>query len=444
MKKRISFLLIIACFVTFNFVPITSEAGYTEQTEAEKLINYIKMNGGKDTDGTYYDYSDEDGGGHFTQIIVTTENNLIFSYELYVYDSSVLLSGKREKVQFMYYTNSADVGNIYYDVHEMRGMDLEYIDSINIYNFDSSYPFYFMMNPRYDYNYGDDIITYLDMDKIDEANETRASEFAKIAFERWDRYLESTGTGVSFNSLGFLKYKSVKQIADEKAEAERKAAEEAAAKAAAEEAAKKEAEEAAKKAAEEAAKKAAEEEAAKKAAEEAAKKAAEEAAQEEAERKEAEEELNRQPEKGDSFDTGNWTYVVTGNKVAKVTLYTGSAKNVKIPATAKYKGVTYKVTAIDKYTFSDSENITTVTIPKGITSIGLGAFDECAKLKSITITADSKTCTKIGKNVFRGIKKGAKFTIKTSKKSVYNKLVKRLQKKSVTPKAVKAKYVWRK
>ena len=65
--------------------------------------------------------------------------------------------------------------------------------------------------------------------------------------------------------------------------------------------------------------------------------------------------------------------------------YTGA---VNIPPTVTYNGTTYSVTAIGFYAFSGSEEdspLTEITIPNSVTSIGEGAFENCARLTSITI-----------------------------------------------------------
>ena len=58
------------------------------------------------------------------------------------------------------------------------------------------------------------------------------------------------------------------------------------------------------------------------------------------------------------------------NKIA----YTGS---VVIPNTVKYKLKTYSVTSIDKYAFYGCSELTSITIPNSITSIGDNAFYNC-------------------------------------------------------------------
>lgn len=61
--------------------------------------------------------------------------------------------------------------------------------------------------------------------------------------------------------------------------------------------------------------------------------------------------------------------------------YTG---NIVIPETVNYQGTNYNVTSIGSHAFN-STNVTSVTIPNGVTSIGLMAFFYCTSLSSITI-----------------------------------------------------------
>ena len=63
-------------------------------------------------------------------------------------------------------------------------------------------------------------------------------------------------------------------------------------------------------------------------------------------------------------------------------LYTG---DVVIPETVTYSGNTYSVTSIGVSAFSQSTDMTSITIPNSVTSIGDGAFIRCLGLKSITI-----------------------------------------------------------
>jgi hypothetical protein len=65
---------------------------------------------------------------------------------------------------------------------------------------------------------------------------------------------------------------------------------------------------------------------------------------------------------------------------AIITGYTGSATSVTLPSTAYGKAVT----EIGKYAFSGTK-LTSVTIPKSITTIGNGAFASCTSLKKFTV-----------------------------------------------------------
>ena len=56
-----------------------------------------------------------------------------------------------------------------------------------------------------------------------------------------------------------------------------------------------------------------------------------------------------------------------------------------IPETVTYNNKTYKVTEIGEGTFENNTNLTEVSIPSSITSIGDKAFKGCSNLKSITV-----------------------------------------------------------
>lgn len=61
--------------------------------------------------------------------------------------------------------------------------------------------------------------------------------------------------------------------------------------------------------------------------------------------------------------------------------YTG---DIVIPESVVYNDVTYRVTSINRYAFCDCD-ITSVTIPKTVTGIGIHAFEGCTNLTSIII-----------------------------------------------------------
>lgn len=148
---------------------------------------------------------------------------------------------------------------------------------------------------------------------------------------------------------------------------------------------------------------------------------------------------------GTVISIGNYEYKVTKlaeNNTGAVTLTNAAAKTktVKIPAKVTINGVSYKVTAIEKNTFKDNKDITTVIIGKNVKKIGAGAFAGCISLKKVTI---GKGVKKIGKKAFYGCKKLKKIVIKSKKLKSIGKKAFAKGKASVTvtvPKAKKKAY----
>ena len=80
---------------------------------------------------------------------------------------------------------------------------------------------------------------------------------------------------------------------------------------------------------------------------------------------------------------------------------------VNIPSTVISDGITYNVTSIGDCAFSESlgthdNDLTSITIPNSVTSIGKWAFAGCWKLSSVTIP---NSVTSIGASAFRGCEK---------------------------------------
>ena len=75
-----------------------------------------------------------------------------------------------------------------------------------------------------------------------------------------------------------------------------------------------------------------------------------------------------------------YTYTVEDNK-ATITGYDGPGGEVVIPSTLDG----YTVTAIDDEAFKDKTNITAVTIPEGVKTIGENAFHGCSNLETVTL-----------------------------------------------------------
>ena len=127
-------------------------------------------------------------------------------------------------------------------------------------------------------------------------------------------------------------------------------------------------------------------------------------------------------------DTSNgFEYKVSTTGKSATVLFNGMVDSkktsVKIPATVKIDGVSYKVTGIAAGAFKNKRNLKKITVGKNITTVGKNAFKGCKKLKTITIK--SKNIKKIGTGAFAGINKKA--VIKVPRKSLgkYKKLLKK-------------------
>ncbi len=60
-----------------------------------------------------------------------------------------------------------------------------------------------------------------------------------------------------------------------------------------------------------------------------------------------------------------------------------------IPPSITHNGVTYPVTEVEAWSCYSTHNITSVQIPSTVTEIGLYAFNDCPKLRSITVDPDN-------------------------------------------------------
>ena len=88
-------------------------------------------------------------------------------------------------------------------------------------------------------------------------------------------------------------------------------------------------------------------------------------------------------------------YNINGNE-ATVTYYDYSSSHgynyynsysghVTIPKTVTFNGLSYSVTAIDDYTFSNCKSLSSISIPKTVKTIGFRSFNNCDGLTNITI-----------------------------------------------------------
>lgn len=99
------------------------------------------------------------------------------------------------------------------------------------------------------------------------------------------------------------------------------------------------------------------------------------------------------------------------NTVSVMGLLDTDKKNVTIPSFIKIGKVKYKVTSIADTAFKDS-SVEKVSIPSAVTKIGIEAFANCKKLKTVTIGKNVKS---IGKRAFYNDTKLKTLKIKSSK-----------------------------
>lgn len=88
---------------------------------------------------------------------------------------------------------------------------------------------------------------------------------------------------------------------------------------------------------------------------------------------------------------------ISNSKVRVISNTTPYSGNVVVPSEVEYDGKTYNVTAISDDAFLESTELTSVTLPEGIATIGKNAFAYCSGLSEITIPS---TVTYIGDYAF--------------------------------------------
>jgi hypothetical protein len=123
-----------------------------------------------------------------------------------------------------------------------------------------------------------------------------------------------------------------------------------------------------------------------------------------------------------------------------------SLTKITVFSTVSIGGVTYKVTGIAAKAFKNNKTITSVTVKKGVESIGNSAFAGCTKLKKVTVKSTTlksigskafygcknlksislnktKVLKTVGKNAFKGINKKATIKVAKAKRTAYKKLL---------------------
>ncbi len=102
--------------------------------------------------------------------------------------------------------------------------------------------------------------------------------------------------------------------------------------------------------------------------------------------------------------------------------------NIVIPATLTVHGIKYKVTSIAKNALKGNRYVTKLSIGVNVSSIGKSAFQNCKKLKTITIRTKKLIDKSVGKVAFKGINNKA--TVKVPKKK-YKAYISLLRKKGM-------------
>lgn len=59
--------------------------------------------------------------------------------------------------------------------------------------------------------------------------------------------------------------------------------------------------------------------------------------------------------------------------------------DVRVPDSVVYQGKTYQVMGLANSCFLNCTDMTSVTLPEGMTSLGVSCFENCTSLKSISI-----------------------------------------------------------
>ncbi len=94
---------------------------------------------------------------------------------------------------------------------------------------------------------------------------------------------------------------------------------------------------------------------------------------------------------GENFIDGDYAFKIlsdiAGSRTVEIWAYYGSGDAVTIPSTAEDGVTTYDVVSIGQSAFMNETNLTSVTIPGSVTTIGEGAFQDCSGLTSINLSS---------------------------------------------------------
>lgn len=120
------------------------------------------------------------------------------------------------------------------------------------------------------------------------------------------------------------------------------------------------------------------------------------------------------PTKAETFEDNYIKYTTISSTEVKVAganfPHQMSQVSVSIPSTVEHNGRNYNVTEIGNGAFSAKSIVSSVYIPKSVTSIGSGAFNTCVNLVYVEID-DGGASTSIGSNAFSNCMKLARVDI---------------------------------
>lgn len=133
----------------------------------------------------------------------------------------------------------------------------------------------------------------------------------------------------------------------------------------------------------------------------------------------------KKPKAGTKVTVGGNQYTVT--KVGSEVRFSKAKAGIKelfIPATIKYKEVTYKVTAISANAVKGNKKIKSATIGANVKSVAAKAFNNCPKLKTVTIKSTKLTKKTASKKSFSKVNKKMVIKVPKKVKKTYAKIFK--------------------